>query len=111
MATRGNTGAAVGVAALSVTYLVFLPALLVLAIYGFVTVYAIVKATGRGSDLPSAAVIMLGIILIVTSFVALLGGLILLVGRTMTPRKRDDAEFGARAESPEKKPQPTATSS
>ena len=69
----GSNGIAVAVAGLNVTYLMVLPVLLVVGIYTFITVYAIVKAVSSGSDSADAGVILLGVVGLVTLFVVLLG--------------------------------------
>ena len=84
----GSKGIAVAVAGLNVTYLMVLPVLLVVGIYTFITVYAIVKAVSSGSDSADAGVILLGGVGLVTLFVVLLGVGGWLVGRAADPKKR-----------------------
>ena len=84
----GSKGIAVAVAGLNVTYLMVLPVLLVVGIYTFITVYAIVKAVSSGSDSADAGVILLGVVGLVTLFVVLLGVGGWLVGRAADPKKR-----------------------
>jgi hypothetical protein len=85
---KGSKGVSVGVAVLSVGYLVSLPVLLAVGIYTFITVYAIVKAISSGPDTADAAVVLIGIVGLVTFFVLLLGGGLWAIGRTADPKKR-----------------------
>jgi hypothetical protein len=84
----GPKGVAFGVAGLNVTYLMILPALLVVGIYTFVTMYAIVKAVGSGSDSANPVVVMLGVVGVVALFVVLLGIGGWALGRAADPKKR-----------------------
>jgi hypothetical protein len=84
----GSKGVSLGVAVLSVGYLMVLPVLLAVGIYTFITVYAIVKAIGSGPDAPDAAVVLIGIVGLVTFFVVLLGGGLWAIGRAADPEKR-----------------------
>ena len=53
------------------------------------SVYGFVKLIGSGSDDPDAAGILIAMALIVTTLVALLAGIIKLIGKAMEPAKRD----------------------
>ena len=64
-----------------------LPVLLVVGIYTFITVYAIVKAVSSGSDSADAGVILLGVVGLVTLFVVLLGVGGWLIGRAAEPEE------------------------
>jgi heme/copper-type cytochrome/quinol oxidase subunit 3 len=85
---REHTGLSLGIAAAIVMFLVLLAALLVVTIYSFITVYAIVKAIGSGPTSPSGLTVLLGVVLVVTTFSLLLAGLVTLAGRAMNPKKR-----------------------
>jgi hypothetical protein len=85
---RGSKGAAIAVAALNVGVLVMLPVLLVIGIYTFLTVYAIVKAVGSGSDAASPTVVLLGVVGLVTLLTLLLGVGGWAIGRAADPKKR-----------------------
>ena len=85
---KGSKGIAIAVAAVNLGGLLALPAMLVVGIYTFVTVYAIVKAVGAGSDEANAIVVLLGVVGIVTLFVTMLGVGGWLVGRSADPKKR-----------------------
>ena len=85
---QGSRGVSLGVAVLSVAYLMVLPVLLAVGIYTFITVYAIVKAIDSGPDTADATVVLLGVVGLVTFFVVLLGGGLWAIGRAADPKKR-----------------------
>jgi hypothetical protein len=85
---REHTGLSLGIAAAIVAFFMVLPALLVVTIYSFITVYAIVKAIGSAPTSPSAITVLLGVIGLVTTFSLLLAGLVTFAGRSMNPKKR-----------------------
>jgi hypothetical protein len=84
----GSKGVALAVAGMNVGAMLILSALLVVGIYTFITIYAIVKAVSAGSDQLDALTIMLGVVGLVTLFVTLLGVGGWLVGRAADPKKR-----------------------
>jgi hypothetical protein len=84
----GSKGVAFAVAGINLGALLVLPVLLVVGIYTFITIYAIVKAVGGRSDEPDALTIMLGVVGLVTLLVTLLGVGGWLIGRTADPKKR-----------------------
>jgi uncharacterized protein (UPF0333 family) len=71
-----------------VEFALILPVLLVVGIYTFITIYAIVKAVSSGSDTANAVTIMIGVVGLVTLFVTLLGVGGWLIGRAADPKKR-----------------------
>jgi hypothetical protein len=85
---RGSKGVSLAVAGLSVGYLLALPALLVIGIYTFITIYAVVKAVDSGPDTADAGVVLIGVVGLVTFFVVLLGVGLWAIGRTADPKKR-----------------------
>jgi hypothetical protein len=85
---KGSKGVALAVAGLNLGGLLALPAMLVIGIYTFITVYAVVKAVGAGSDQANALVVLLGVVGLVTLFVTMLGVGAWLVGRSADPKKR-----------------------
>ena len=87
-APQGSKGVSLGVAVLSVAYLMILPVLLAVGIYSFITVYAIVKVIDSGPDTADATVVLLGIVGLVTFFVVVLGGGLWAIGRAADPAKR-----------------------
>ncbi|HEY7762659.1 MAG TPA: hypothetical protein VIC52_06565 [Actinomycetota bacterium] len=86
--STGSKGVALSVAGLNVGAMLILPTLLVVGIYTFITIYAIVKAVSAGSDQPDALTIMLGVVGLVTLLVTLLGVGGWLIGRAADPKKR-----------------------
>ncbi len=84
----GSKGVSLGVAGLTVTFFVLLPAVVAVAIYTFVTVYAIVKGVSGGSDTPDPITILVGIVLLVTLFTVLVAVGVMLLGRMADPKKR-----------------------
>jgi ABC-type sulfate transport system permease component len=85
---REHTGISLGIAGILVTFFVILPVLIVVTVYSFLTVYAIVKAIGSAPDSAGALTVLLGVVAIVTLFTSLLGAGIALVGRSLDPKNR-----------------------
>jgi hypothetical protein len=84
----GSKGVAIVVAGLNLGLLLALPALIVLGVYTFITVYAIVKAFGGGADTADPATVLIGVVGLVTLFTTLLGVGVWAIGRTADPKKR-----------------------
>lgn len=79
-ASRGGSKLlGIGVAGLSVIYLVILPVVLVGLIYLFISIYAVVKISPPGH--PNPVVVMVGVVLLVGLMTVLLGVSIWLIGR------------------------------
>ena len=89
---RENSGSALALAIASITFFAILPALLVVLVYLFVTVYAIAKAFGAGGRHPDPVTVLLGVTLIVATVTTLLAVGLRLLGRRMDPRKRGERE-------------------
>jgi hypothetical protein len=89
---REHRGLSIAIAVVIVAFCVTLAFTLVVATYVTLSVYALVKGIGSGSDAPSGLTILVAIVLLVTLFAALLAGTIVLVGRPMTPRRRRATE-------------------
>jgi hypothetical protein len=85
---REGTGASSVIAGTIVAFGVFLGAVLVIAIYTAITVYALVKWIGSAPEAANPVVILLIVVLSTGTFVTLLGLAINLFGRSMTPRRR-----------------------
>jgi hypothetical protein len=85
---KGSRGVALAVAGMNVVYLLILPVLLVVGIYTFITIYAIVKVVRGGSDAADPATILVGVVGLVTLFVLLLGIGGWAIGRAADPKKR-----------------------
>lgn len=83
-----NSGIAGAIAAMTLGFFALLPVLLVVLLFLFLLVYMIVKAFGPADAHASATTVYLGLVLIVTTLVALLAAGVALIGRSMAPRKR-----------------------
>ncbi len=83
----GSKGVGLAVAGVIVAFMASLPFVFVVSLYIFLTVYAIVRAFGPGAG-ENAVAIVVGFVLISSTFAVLLGVTIHLVGRSITPRKR-----------------------
>jgi hypothetical protein len=83
----GSKGVGLAVAGVIVAFFASLPFVLLVCLYIFLTVYAIVRAIGPGAG-ENAVAIVVGFLLITSTFAVLLGVTIHLVGRSLTPRKR-----------------------
>ncbi|HEY7477739.1 MAG TPA: hypothetical protein VIB62_05830 [Actinomycetota bacterium] len=91
---REFRGAAIGVAAAIVAFFVMLGALIVVLGWIGFSIYAVVKWIGGAPKDANPVVIVLMLAGLVTLLTASLLALLALVGRSMTPRKRDRAAFG-----------------
>src|SRR5262245_6738614 len=91
---REFRGAAIGVAAAIVVFFMMLGALIV--VFGWIgfSIYAVVKWIGSAPKDANPVVIVVMFAGIVTLLTAGLLALLALVGRSMTPRKRDRAALG-----------------
>jgi hypothetical protein len=79
-------GIGVGIGVMIAAYFVFLPFVLIVVAYLFLTGYAIVRAIGPGAG-ENAVPIVVGFVLITTVFVVLLGVAIHFIGRSFTPKR------------------------
>jgi hypothetical protein len=79
-------GLAVGV--IVVAALVLLPALIVPTFYLFANVYAVIVGTDFSSDAISVSILLVGLMLVVATFVLLLFAGVSLIGRALSPRQR-----------------------
>lgn len=84
----GSKGVALAVAGMNFGFFLLLPAVLVVAIYTFLTVYALVKAVGSAPDAANPVVVLVGIVSLVGLFTVTLAVGTWLIGRTADPRKR-----------------------
>lgn len=75
------------VAGMNLVVLLALPVLIVVGVYMFITVYAIVKALSGGADSADPAIVLIGVVGLVTVFTTLLGVGVWAIGRTADPRK------------------------
>ena len=82
----GSNGVGIAIAGIVVAFFAALPFFLVAVLYLFVTIYAIVRAIGPGAG-ENAVPIVVGFVLLTSTFAVLLGVTIHLVGRTITPKR------------------------
>jgi hypothetical protein len=82
----GSNGVGLAVAGVIVASLVTLPFVFIVALYVFLTIYAIVRAIGPGAG-ANPTTIVVGFVLITSAFAVLLGVTIHLVGRSITPKR------------------------
>lgn len=85
---RPHTGTALGVAGFATTILTLLAAFLVVALWTALTVYALVKWIGSAPESASPTTVLLIVVALVTAFALAITLPIVLIGRSMTPRRR-----------------------
>ncbi|TMK30016.1 MAG: hypothetical protein E6G52_01850 [Actinobacteria bacterium] len=89
---REGGGIAVGIGLAVLFYLLLLPLLLAVFLYAFFGIYAMTKGTAFGAATVNLAVWFAGVAVITALLVALLMGMVSLVGRSLhPPRRRRDA--------------------
>jgi len=89
---REGGGIAVGIGLAVLFYLLLLPLLLAVFLYAFFGIYAMTKGTAFGAATVNLAVWFAGVAVITALLVALLMGVVSLVGRSLhPPRRRRDA--------------------
>ena len=84
----GSKSVALGAVISSLAFWVLLSTLLVIGIYTFVTIYAIVKALGSAPDSPNPSVVIVGVVALTMALLFLIAGGIALIGRMGDPKKR-----------------------
>jgi hypothetical protein len=85
--TQGSKGVGLAVAGAVVAFFTALPFVFIVVLYVFMTIYAIVRATGPGSG-ENPITIVVGFVLLTSLFVVLMAVTVHLVGRSITPTKR-----------------------
>jgi hypothetical protein len=89
---REGGGIATGIGLAVFVYLLLLPLLLAVFLYAFFGIYAMTKGTAFGAATINIAVWFAGVAVITALLVALLMGVVSLVGRSLhPPRRRRDA--------------------
>jgi hypothetical protein len=83
----GSKGIGLAIAGAIVAFFATLPFVLIVTLYVFLTIYAIVRAIGPGAG-ENPVTIVVGFVLITSVFAVLLGVTIHLIGRSLTPKKR-----------------------
>jgi Na+/citrate or Na+/malate symporter len=86
---REHRGLAAAIAITSFVFLVTLPFTIPSTIWVMIFVYAIVKAAGSAPDQADAAALLLAIVAIVTFFTLAMGVTVSLLGRAMSPKRRE----------------------
>jgi hypothetical protein len=86
-ATDGK-GVGVALGGLNVALYALLPVMIVVGVWTLISVYAIVKWIGSAPQEPNAAVIVLGVAMMVSLFVVLFAVGVGLVGRSLSPKRR-----------------------
>jgi hypothetical protein len=82
----GSNGTGIAVAGIAVAFFATFPFILIAVLYLFVTIYAIVRAIGPGTG-ANPVPIVVGFVLITSTFIVLIGVTIHLVGRAITPKR------------------------
>lgn len=90
----GSKGIGLAIAGMLVTLFTALPFVMVVMLYTFVTIYAIVRAIGPGGGEDPIAIVV-GFVAIASALAVSIAGTTYLLGRAITPRK-----LGARDRSP-----------
>ena len=85
---RENSGIAVAIAASIVGFFMMLAFIIVVLMFAFLFVYAIIKAFGPDTAHASPTTVLLGLVVIVGTLTVALTTGIGLLGRSMTPRRR-----------------------
>ncbi len=85
---REGGGIATGIGLAVFFYLLLLPLLLVVFLYAFFSIYAMTKGTAFGAATINLAVWFAGVAVITAMLLALLMGVISLVGRSLHPPRR-----------------------
>ena len=83
----GSKGVGLAIAGMIVTFFASLPFVLVVVLYLFVTIYAVVRAIGPGAG-ENPLVIVIGFVLLICVLALLLAVAVHLIGRSLTPRRR-----------------------
>ena len=85
-----GSGAAGGIAGALVAFFVFLPALLVVALYLFFTIVTMVHGTDLRATTVNVPMMVTGVAVVTAVLVTLVFVGVNLVGRSLTPSKRRD---------------------
>jgi hypothetical protein len=84
-----HRGLAAAIAITAFAFLVTLPLTIPSTIWVVVFVYAIVKAAGSAPEQADPAALLVGIVAIVTFFALAIGVTVSLLGRAMSPKRRE----------------------
>ena len=86
---REHRGLAAAIAITSLAFLVTLPFTVPSTFWLVIFVYAIVKAAGSAPEQADPAALLLAIVAIVTFFTLAIGVAVSLLGRAMSPKRRE----------------------
>jgi hypothetical protein len=81
-----------GIAVMTLLFLVLLPFVLVVALYTFFTIYAMTKGTAFSSSSINLALFFTGLVVATAALGLVLMGAIAMVGRSLAPAKRRRGE-------------------
>jgi hypothetical protein len=82
----GSKGIGVAIGGIVVAFFAIVPFVLIVVLYLFVTIYAIVRALGPGAG-ENAVAIVVGFVVLTSVFVIAFGVTIHLIGRSLTPKR------------------------
>jgi hypothetical protein len=85
---RENSGVALAVAGTMTAFLTIVAWLLVPLVWLSLTIYALVKWIGSAPDAANPAAVLLVVVGLVTALTLVMAGLVALIGRSMTPKRR-----------------------
>jgi hypothetical protein len=85
---KEGSGIAIGIGLAVFFYLLLLPLLLVVFLYAFFSIYAMTKGTAFGAATINLPVWFAGIAVITAMVLALVMGVVSVVGRSLHPRRR-----------------------
>jgi hypothetical protein len=82
----GSNGIGLAIGGIVVAFFAIIPFVLIVVLYLFVTIYAIVRALGPGAG-ENAVAIVVGFVLLTSVFAIVFGVTIYIVGRSLTPKR------------------------
>src|ERR1700752_4260240 len=82
-----SNGIGIAVAGIVLAFFAIFPFILIVVLYLFVTIYAIVRALGPGEG-ENAVVVVVGFVLLTSAFAILIAVTVHLVGRSITPKRK-----------------------
>jgi len=91
--TNGGDGSrfmALGIAAALVAILVLLPFMIVVGFYSFANVQALITGSDLSAQTLNIPVFLIGLVGTVVVFILLLFGVVSLIGRSLSPRRREE---------------------
>jgi hypothetical protein len=89
---REHTGVAIAIAGTVTMFFSVVAWVLVVLMWISLTIYALVKWIGSAPEAASATTVLILVVALVTVLTVCLAGVVALVGRSMTPKRRRRAE-------------------